>query len=103
RGLSHLAKTLRQGDVRAETRRTTAHAALLRKVDGPRRYSMPTAILQSRIENPAMAVPGALPALHALGASARKGIVPARTLLLIDLRVSQINGCSVCLDMHARE
>jgi len=64
---------------------------------------MPTATLQSRIENPAMAVPGALPALYALGASARKGIVPPRTLLLIDLRVSQINGCSVCLDMHARD
>jgi len=42
-------------------------------------------------------------ALHALKASAEKGGVPSRTLLLVELRASQINGCSVCVDMHARE
>ena len=35
-------------------------------------------------------------------ASAEKGGVPVRTLDLVELRASQINGCSVCVDMHAR-
>ncbi|MGH9828792.1 MAG: carboxymuconolactone decarboxylase family protein, partial [Blastocatellia bacterium] len=29
--------------------------------------------------------------------------VPSRTLDLVHLRASQINGCSFCVDMHARE
>jgi AhpD family alkylhydroperoxidase len=29
--------------------------------------------------------------------------VPATTLYLVEARASQINGCSVCLDMHTRE
>jgi AhpD family alkylhydroperoxidase len=29
--------------------------------------------------------------------------VPATTLYLVEVRASQINGCSVCLDMHSRE
>ena len=28
--------------------------------------------------------------------------MPARTLDLVELRASQINGCSLCVDMHAR-
>ncbi len=28
--------------------------------------------------------------------------MPAKTLELVHLRASQINGCSVCVDMHAR-
>jgi AhpD family alkylhydroperoxidase len=58
--------------------------------------------MQARMNNPALMVPDALQALHALHASAKRGGVPARTLELIHLRASQINGCSVCLDMHAR-
>ena len=38
----------------------------------------------------------------ALKASAEKGGVPSRTLDLIELRASQINGCGVCVDMHSR-
>jgi AhpD family alkylhydroperoxidase len=41
--------------------------------------------------------------MQALGAVARKGGVPARTLQMGELRASQINGCSVCVDMHSRE
>jgi AhpD family alkylhydroperoxidase len=37
-----------------------------------------------------------------MGASAEKGGVPAKTLGLVHLRASQINGCSVCVDMHPR-
>jgi AhpD family alkylhydroperoxidase len=29
--------------------------------------------------------------------------VPERTLELVHLRASQINGCALCLDMHARD
>jgi AhpD family alkylhydroperoxidase len=54
------------------------------------------------MKNIAMIVPDALRALQALKASAEKGGVPSRTLDLIELRASQINGCSVCVDMHAR-
>ena len=61
------------------------------------------AITQARMKNPAMIVPDALQALLALGASAKKGGVPQQTLGLVHLRASQINGCSLCVDMHARD
>lgn len=54
--------------------------------------------MQARMSNPAMIVPDAMPALQALGAAMGNGGVPAPTLALVHLRVSQINGCSVCLD-----
>jgi AhpD family alkylhydroperoxidase len=59
--------------------------------------------MQPRMKNPAMTVPGAMEALQKLGAAARNAGVPATTLYLIEVRASQINGCSVCLDMHTRE
>jgi AhpD family alkylhydroperoxidase len=55
------------------------------------------------MNNPAMTVPGAMEALQQLGAAARRAGVPASTLYLIEVRASQINGCSVCLDLHSRE
>jgi AhpD family alkylhydroperoxidase len=55
------------------------------------------------MKNAVMIIPEAMKALHALKASAEKGGIPPRTLLLVELRASQINGCSVCVDMHARE
>ncbi|MCI0413343.1 carboxymuconolactone decarboxylase family protein [bacterium] len=59
--------------------------------------------MQARIKNIAMIVPDAMRALHALKASAEKGGVPSRTLTLVELRASQINGCSVCVDMHSHD
>ncbi len=59
--------------------------------------------MNPRIDNPAMTVPGAMEALLKLGVAARRAGVPASTLYLIEARASQINGCSVCLDMHSRE
>src|SRR6266508_4647333 len=61
------------------------------------------ATIQARMKNPAMIVPDALQALLALGKSVEKGGAPLRTLELIRLRASQINGCSLCVDMHARD
>jgi AhpD family alkylhydroperoxidase len=59
--------------------------------------------MQARMKNPAMLIPAAMQALHALkGATGNKG-VPETTLGLVELRASQINGCSVCVDMHARQ
>jgi len=58
--------------------------------------------MQARMKNPAMIVPDAMQALHALGKAAEQGGVPPRTLSLVHLRASQINGCSVCVDMAFR-
>jgi len=58
--------------------------------------------MQARMTNPAMIVPDAMQALQALGASVARGGVPPRTLELVHLRASQINGCSICVDMHPR-
>ena len=59
--------------------------------------------MQARMANPAFVVPEALKALTALGTSAAKGGVPNSTLELVRLRASQINGCSLCVEMHARD
>ncbi|HEU4641832.1 MAG TPA: carboxymuconolactone decarboxylase family protein [Gemmatimonadaceae bacterium] len=59
--------------------------------------------MQARMKSPVMIVPEALRAMRALHASAEQGGVPLRTLHLLELRASQINGCSVCVDMHARD
>ena len=59
-------------------------------------------MMQPRIRNPAMIVPDAMKALHALGASAEKGGLPSRTHGLVHLRASQMNGDSTCVDSHPR-
>jgi AhpD family alkylhydroperoxidase len=59
--------------------------------------------MQPRIDSPAQTLPGVLSALQKLSAAAHHGGVPKTTLLLAEVRASQINGCSVCLDMHTRE
>ena len=58
--------------------------------------------MQARMKNPVAIFPEAMQALHALSASAEKGGLPPRTIALVQLRASQINGCSLCVDMHAR-
>jgi AhpD family alkylhydroperoxidase len=59
--------------------------------------------MQPRISNPAMTVPDAMQAMPAWEAAAKKGDVPARTLELVHLRASQINGCSLCVEVHAHD
>ena len=58
--------------------------------------------MHARMSNPALIFQDAMPAMMALAASIEKSGVPKKTLDLIHLRTSQINGCAVCLDMHAR-
>jgi AhpD family alkylhydroperoxidase len=59
--------------------------------------------MEPRMNHPAMVVPGAMDALQALGTAAAKTGVPFATRKMVELRASQINGCSVCVDMHTRE
>jgi AhpD family alkylhydroperoxidase len=59
--------------------------------------------MEPRMENPAMVIPGAMDALLKLSGAAQASGLPASTLHLVEMRASQINGCSVCLDMHSRE
>ena len=59
--------------------------------------------MRARIKNPALSVPGALEALQQLGASVNHSGIPETTLYFVQLRASQINGCSVCVDIHSRE
>jgi AhpD family alkylhydroperoxidase len=59
--------------------------------------------MQPRIDSPVMTTPGALKALRQLAAATEQAGVPQSTLILVALRASQINGCSVCVDMHSRE
>ena len=59
---------------------------------------MPTT---ARMTNPAFAVDGAMDALNAVSKAISRARVPINRELL-HLRASQINGCSVCVDMHAK-
>ena len=60
-------------------------------------------MMKARMTNPVMVLPDAMKALLALSKAAQSGTVPQTTHTLIHLRVSQINGCGVCVDMHSRE
>ncbi len=57
--------------------------------------------MNARMNHPIRVLPEAMEALTALKGATDKGGVPARTLGLIELRASQINGCSVCVDGHS--
>jgi AhpD family alkylhydroperoxidase len=59
--------------------------------------------VQARIKNPALLIPGVLETFQQLAASATKAGIPETTLYMMQMRASQINGCSVCVDIHSRE
>lgn len=58
--------------------------------------------MQSRMKNPAFVLPGAMDALMALAKPIAQGGLSRTLVELVNLRASQINGCSVCVDMHSR-
>jgi AhpD family alkylhydroperoxidase len=58
-------------------------------------------LMTARMTNPAFAVDGAMDALNGVARSISRARVPINQELL-HLRASQINGCSVCVDMHAK-
>ena len=59
--------------------------------------------MQSRMKHPVFVLPEAMQAMQALSKATEKDGLPLVTRKLVELRASQINGCSVCVDMHARE
>ena len=61
-----------------------------------------TTTLQSRIANPALAVPGAMDALQAMSKAVSRVRISPRLLELMHLRASQINGCGVCAVQHPK-
>jgi len=58
--------------------------------------------MEPRMKSPVMTLPGAFESLQALAKSIEKAGLPRVTVELTNLRASQINGCSVCVDMHTR-
>jgi AhpD family alkylhydroperoxidase len=58
--------------------------------------------MQARIKNPAVLVPGALEAFQKLAGLPATAGIPETTLQMVELRASQINGCSGCVDIHSR-
>src|SRR5262245_65881906 len=60
--------------------------------------------MQARMKHPVQVLPDGLKALLALDkATEAGGALPFALRKLVHLRASQINGCSVCVDMHSRE
>jgi AhpD family alkylhydroperoxidase len=59
--------------------------------------------MQARMKHPAMVVPGAMQALMALNESSIKAGLPKQIIDMVHLRASQINGCSLCVAMHASD
>jgi AhpD family alkylhydroperoxidase len=60
--------------------------------------------MQARLKNPAAILSDAMQPLVTLGKLAYEGgKLPAKTLGLVHVRVSQINGCAACLDIHHRQ
>lgn len=58
--------------------------------------------MQERMGNPALVLPAAMQALTALAKVPVEAGLSPKLLELVNLRASQINGCSVCVDGHPR-
>ena len=58
---------------------------------------METTTVQARMPNPVQLIPAAMAPIMDLIKAARSGGVPEKTLELVHLRASQINGCSFCV------
>ncbi|MDI1465867.1 carboxymuconolactone decarboxylase family protein [Catellatospora sp. KI3] len=59
--------------------------------------------MQARMAHPALSIPGAMQALQGLGAAVASTGLGKTLLELVNLRASQLNGCSVCVRMHAAD
>jgi AhpD family alkylhydroperoxidase len=59
--------------------------------------------MNARIDQPVRVLPNALTALQGVGAAIAEVGLPETTVLLVNARVSQINGCAVCLEGELRE
>ena len=59
--------------------------------------------MQARMPSTVVVVPAAMKGLYAFSVSADTTGVPATTIAMVHLRASQINGCGVCVEMHAND
>ena len=59
--------------------------------------------MEARMKQPAEVVPGAMKALVSLARSATDSGLQPGLIELINLRASQINGCSVCVMLHSSD
>lgn len=57
--------------------------------------------MQARMKQPVMIFPQVMQAMQSVG-ELLKASLPANQLEIVHLRASQINGCSVCVDLHVR-
>ena len=55
----------------------------------------------ARMNHPVMVLPEAMNVLQSLATVSKQGL-SEKLLELVHLRASQINGCSVCVDMHPK-
>jgi AhpD family alkylhydroperoxidase len=53
------------------------------------------------MKHPVFVLPEAMKAMHALGKTSENAGISEVTRELVQLRASQINGCGVCVPMHA--
>lgn len=58
--------------------------------------------MEARLKNPAMILPEAGQAIQAMITAVYRGGVPRKTIELVHLCVSHINGCGVCIDSGVR-
>ncbi|MBO4223388.1 carboxymuconolactone decarboxylase family protein [Bradyrhizobium neotropicale] len=58
-------------------------------------------MMQARMNHPAMVIPDAMKTMQTLS-NLPHGHLPEKLIELVHLRASQINGCSVCVDMHPK-
>ena len=58
--------------------------------------------MEARMKHPVFVVPDAMQALQALGKAVHKTGLSPQLIEMVNLRASQINGCSVCVQMHAQ-
>lgn len=64
---------------------------------------MATATVEARMTNPLMTFPEALRGIQSVSKATSEAALPQVTRYMVELRASQINGCSFCADMHSRE
>jgi AhpD family alkylhydroperoxidase len=57
--------------------------------------------MQTRMKHPVMIFPEAMQAMQTLSQVGEKSGLDAKLREIVNLRASQINGCSVCVDMHS--
>jgi AhpD family alkylhydroperoxidase len=59
--------------------------------------------MEPRMTHPVFTLPGAMDALQAVAKVALRSGLPQELIDMVGLRASQINGCGVCVDLHARD